>query len=45
MANPEGHVLLGEEKARSAEACYATQDAELQAMHIRNEELMHGLWE
>ena len=42
MANPEGHVVLHEEKAGAAEARYAALEAELQAMHQRNEELMCG---
>ena len=45
MVNPEGHVVLGEEKARTAEARYGALKAGLQAMHLCNEELMHGLRE
>ena len=43
MANPEGHVILGEEEARFAEARYVALEAELQATRARNAELTHGL--
>ena len=45
MANPEGHVILGEEEVRAIEACYTALEAELQALRLRNEELMHRLQE
>ena len=45
MANPNGHVVLDEEAARTAEERYAALEAELQAMHVRNEELTRGLQE
>ena len=43
MANPEGHVVLGEEEVRIAEARYAALEAELQAMQAHNAELIRGL--
>ena len=43
MANPDDHVLLGEEEVRAAEAHYVALETELQAMHLRNEELTCGL--
>ena len=46
MANPKGHVVLGEEEERTVEARYAALEvAELQAMRLRNEELMCEFWE
>ena len=45
MANPEGHVVLGEEEARAAETRYAALEAELQVMRKRNEEVTHGMKE
>ena len=45
MANPSGHVVLDEEAAHATEEHYTALEAELQAMHARNEELVHGLWE
>ena len=39
MANTEGHVVLGEEEAHQAEEHYVALEAELQALHQRNEEL------
>ena len=39
MANPTGHVVLGEEEAQQAAERYATMEAELQALQQRNEEL------
>ena len=45
MVNPEEHVVLGEEEAHVAEAHYMALEAELQAMHLRNDELTCGLWE
>ena len=43
MANPEGHVVLGEEEVHIAEAHYAALEAELQAMQARNVEVTRGL--
>ena len=43
MANPEGHVVSGEEEVRIAEARSAALEAELQAMQARNAELTRGL--
>ena len=43
MANPEGHVVLGEEETCQTQERYAALEAELQALHQRNEELTHGL--
>ena len=34
MANPDGHIVLGEEEAGIAEAHYAALEAELQAMRV-----------
>ena len=45
MVNPNGHAILNEEAARAAEERYAALEAELQAMHQCNEELMRGLRE
>ena len=39
MANPAGHVVLGEEEAQQAAEGYAKMEAELQALRQRNEEL------
>ena len=39
MANPSGHVVLGEEAARAAEECYVALEVELQAMRVCNDEL------
>ena len=43
MANPEGHLVLGEEDARIAEARYAEVQAQLQALRQQNEELQRAL--
>ena len=43
MATPEGHVVLGEEEVRIAEARSVALEAELQAMQARNAELTRGL--
>ena len=43
MANPSGHVVLGEEGARAMEECYVTLEEELQVLRARNEELTCGL--
>ena len=45
MANPGGHVVLGEEEVRQVEEHYVALEAELQALHLRNEELMRGVQE
>ena len=45
MANPKGHVVLGEDKARQVQERYATLEAELQALRLHNEELVRGLQE
>ena len=45
MANPNGHVVLGEEEVHQAEERYAALDAELQALRLCNEELMRRLQE
>ena len=45
MANPAGHVVLGEEEAQQAAERYATMEAELQALRQRNKELMHAVQE
>ena len=45
MANPTGHVVLGEEEAQQATERYATMEAELQALRQRNEELARAVQE
>ena len=45
MANPGGHIVLDEEVACAAQECYATLEAELQALRAQNEELTRGLQE
>ena len=45
MANPAGHVVLGEEEAQQAAERYATMEAELQALRQRNEELTRAVQE
>ena len=45
MANPAGHVVLGEEEAQQAAERYATMEAELQALRQRNEELTRTVQE
>ena len=45
MANPAGHVVLGEEEAQQAAERYAKMEAELQALRQRNEELMRAVQE
>ena len=45
MANPAGHVVLGEEEAQQAAERYAKMEAKLQALRQRNEELMHAVQE
>ena len=45
MANPAGHVVLGEEEAQQATKRYATMEAELQALRQRNEELTGAVQE
>ena len=45
MANPAGHVVLGEEEAQQAAERYAKMEAELQALQLRNEELARTVQE
>ena len=45
MANPKGHVVLGEEEACQAQERYAALEAELQALRQHNKELSCGLQE
>ena len=45
MANPAGHVVLGEEEAQQATERYAKMEAELQALRLRNEELARTVQE
>ena len=45
MANPAGHVVLGEEEAQQAAECYAKMEAELQALRQQNEELARTVQE
>ena len=45
MANPAGHVVLGEEEAQQAAERYANMEAELQALRLRNEELARTVQE
>ena len=45
IANPKGHVVLGEEEVYTAEARYVALEAELQALRLCNEELMCRLQE
>ena len=45
MANPAGHVVMGEEEAQQAAERYAAMEAELQALRQRNEELMRAVQE
>ena len=45
MANPTGHVVLGEEEAQQAVERYANMQAKLQALRLRNEELAHTVQE
>ena len=40
MAQPTGHVVLGEEEAQATAELYAKMETELQALRQRNEELM-----
>ena len=44
-ANPGGHVMIDEEAARAVEERYAALEMELQALRLRNEELMCNLQE
>ena len=43
MANPAGHVVLGEEETQQAAKRYAKMEAELQALRQRNEELVRAI--
>ena len=45
MAQPSGHVVLGEEEAQQATERYAMMEAELQALRQRNEELVRAVQE
>ena len=45
MAQPAGHVVLGEEEAQAAAERYAAMEAELQALRQRNEELARTVQE
>ena len=45
MANPTGHVVLGEEEAQQAAERYAKMEAELQALRQQNEELARTVQE
>ena len=45
MANPAGHVVLGEEEMQQAAKRYANMEAELQALRQRNEELVRTVQE
>ena len=45
MANPAGHVVLGEEEEQQAAECYAMMEAELLALRQRNEELARAVQE
>ena len=40
MAQPGGRVEMGAEEAQAAAERYAAMEAELQALRMRNEELM-----
>ena len=43
MANPAGHIVMGEEEAQQAAERYADMEAELQALRQRNEELARAV--
>ena len=45
MANPAGHVVLGEEEAQQVAERYAKMEAELQALRQQNEELARTVQE
>ena len=45
MANPAGHVVMGEEEAQQATERYVAMEAELQALRQRNDELMRAVQE
>ena len=45
MANPTGHVVLGEEEAQQATERYDKMEAELQALRLSNEELARTVHE
>ena len=45
MANPAGHIVLGEEEVQQAAERYAEMEAELQALQQRNKELVHAIQE
>ena len=43
MANPNSHIVLDEEVARTAEEHYVALEAELQVLRVRNKELRRGV--
>ena len=45
MANPVGHVVLGEDEAQQAAERYAKMEAELQALQQQNAELARTVQE
>ena len=45
MANPAGHVVLGEEEVQQSAERYAKMEAELQALRQQNEELARTVQE
>ena len=45
MANPAGHVVLGEDEAQQAAERYAKMEAELQALRQHNAELARTVQE
>ena len=45
MANPEGHVVLGEEEAQQAAERYAKMEAQPQALRQQNAELARTIQE
>ena len=45
MANPTGHVVLGEEEVQQAAERYANMEAKPQALRLRNEELARTVQE
>ena len=45
MANPAGHVVLGEEEAQQAAERYAKMEAELQVLRQQNSELARTVQE
>ena len=45
MANPIGHIVLGEDEAQQATERYAKMEAELQALRQQNAELARTVQE